>query len=85
MAKTIRTKYGEDLLEIEMNQDAAKVMMNQDLDDNEKIKELYKLGVVKNLSRPAEMEEGGLMKEEDESKSILDLPPYERFKKMYGL
>ena len=40
MAKTIKTKLGEDILEIEMNEDAAKIMADQDLDDQEKIKEL---------------------------------------------
>lgn len=74
MAKTIKTKLGEDILEIEMNEDAAKIMADQDLDDQEKIKELYKLGLVNNLSRPSEMKDGGIM----------DLPPMERFKKMYG-
>ena len=84
MAKTIQTKFGEDILEIEMNEDAVNIMRNSDLDDNEKIKELYKLGVVKNLSRPSEMEEGGMMEEEQEqTESIMDLGPYDRFKKMY--
>lgn len=86
MAKTIKTKFGEDVLEIEMNEESVSIMKNQDLDDDEKIKELYKLGVVKNLSRPSEMEEGGMMEEEQEqTESIMDLGPYDRFKKMMGI
>jgi hypothetical protein len=86
MAKTIKTKLGEDILEIELNEQSINIIRDSDLEDDEKIKKLYKLGVVKNLSRPSEMEEGGMMKEEQEqAKSIMDLDPYERFKKMYGL
>ena len=31
MAKTIQTKFGEDILEIEMNEDAVNIMRNSDL------------------------------------------------------
>ncbi len=78
MAKTITTTFGGKTLEITMNEDAARVMADGDLDNDQKIQELTKLGLVKDVTESEdldEMHEGGIM----------DLGPYERFKKMYGL
>lgn len=78
MARTITTTFGGKKLEITMNEDAARIIADGDLDNNQKIQELTRLGLVKDITETEnldKMDEGGIM----------DLGPYERFKKMYGL
>ena len=72
MARTITTTFGGRTLEITMNKDAARVMADGDLDNDQKIQELTKLGLVKDVTESEDldkMDKGGI------SKGVLFLEP----------